>query len=81
MLRFVTVAAVAAIVGACSQIQPDPISGATYAVSCPAGNLEFCFSKARELCPRGYEVVRLRRATDSLMMAIAPDRLDFKCSG
>jgi len=81
MLRFVTVAAVAAVVGACAQIQPDPIPGATYAVTCPAGNLEFCFSKARELCPRGYEVVRLRRSTDSLMMAIAPDRLDVKCPG
>ncbi len=81
MLRFVAAAGLAALAGACAQVNPEPVAGATYAVECPSGHLEFCFAKAREFCPRGYEVVRLRRPTDSLMMAIAPDRLDFKCQG
>lgn len=81
MIRIVAAAALAALSGACAQINPEPLPGATYAINCPSGHLEFCFSKARELCPRGYDVVRLRRTTDSAMMLIAPDRLDIKCQG
>lgn len=81
MLRFVAAAAMAALAGACAQINPEPMPGATYAINCPAGHLEFCYSKAKELCPAGYDVVKLRRTTDSLMMVIAPDRLDVNCRG
>ena len=81
MIRIVAAAALAALAGACAQVNPEPIAGATYAINCPSGHLEFCFSKARELCPGGYEIVRLRRTTDSAMMLISPDRLDVKCQG
>lgn len=81
MLRIATAAAMAALAGACAQINPEPMPGATYAINCPSGSLEFCYAKAKELCPAGYDVVHLRRNNDSLMMLVSPDRLDIKCRG
>jgi hypothetical protein len=34
---------------------------ADYAISCPAGQMELCFSEARRVCPKGYDVVSLNR--------------------
>ncbi len=62
-----------------ASVNPDPVPGANYAINCPSAQLEHCFAKAKELCPRGYEVVRLRRSNDPIMMVISPDRLDVKC--
>ena len=81
MSRFVFAAAVAALAAGCAQINPETPPGASYAINCPSGQLEFCFAKAKELCPRGYDVVQLRRNQDTIMMAIAPDRLVVKCHG
>ena len=81
MTRFALAAAAAALVAGCATVNPETPPGASYAINCPSGQLEFCFSKAKELCPRGYEVVQLRRNMDTFMMAIAPDRLVVKCQG
>ena len=81
MLRFAFVAAAAALAAGCAQINPETPPGASYAVNCPSGHLEFCFDKAKELCPKGYEGVNLRRNQDSIMMAISPARLVVKCHG
>ncbi|MBL8662718.1 MAG: hypothetical protein JNM29_07820 [Candidatus Odyssella sp.] len=81
MLRFAYVAAAAALAAGCAQINPETPAGASYAINCPSGQLELCFAKAKELCPQGYDVVQLRRNQDSIMMAVAPDRLAVKCRG
>jgi hypothetical protein len=81
MHRIVLATAVAAFVGGCAQINPETPPGASYAINCPSTQLEFCFAKAKELCPRGYDVVQLRRNQDSIMIAISPDRLVVKCHG
>lgn len=81
MIRFAIVAAAATLAAGCAQINPETPPGASYAINCPSGQLEFCFAKAKELCPRGYDVVQLRRNNDALMMAVAPDRLVVKCHG
>ena len=81
MLRFAIAAAAATLVAGCAQINPETPPGASYAINCPSGQLEFCFEKAKELCPAGYDVMELRRNQDTLMMAISPDRLVVKCRG
>jgi hypothetical protein len=81
MLRFAFAAAAAALAAGCAQINPETPPGASYAINCPSTHLDACFDKAKELCPRGYEVMQLRRNQDSLMMAVAPDRLVVKCQG
>ncbi len=81
MIRFAIVAAAATLAAGCAQINPETPPGASYAINCPSGQLEFCFAKAKELCPSGYDVVQLRRNNDALMMAVAPDRLVVKCHG
>ena len=75
MQRVVLAAAVAALVGACAQVNPETPAGASYAINCPTARLEHCFAKAKELCPQGYEVIQVRRATDPILMVVAPDRL------
>jgi len=81
MPRIVLAAAAAALVSGCAQINPETPPGASYAINCPSTQLEFCFAKASELCPRGYDVVQLRRNQDAIMVVIAPDRLVVKCHG
>ena len=81
MLRFAIAAAAAALAAGCAEINPETPPGASYAINCPSSQLEFCFAKAKELCPQGYEILQLRRNQDSLMMAISPDRLVVKCQG
>jgi len=81
MHRIVLAAAAAAFVGGCAQINPETPPGASYAINCPTMQLEHCFAKAKELCPEGYEVIQVRRATDPLMQIFAPDRLVVKCTG
>ena len=81
MLRFAFAAAAAALVAGCAMVNPETPPGASYAINCPSGQLEHCFAKAKELCPRGYDVVQLRRNQDSIMMAVSPDRLVVKCHG
>ena len=81
MQRFVLATAVAALVGGCAQVNPETPPGASYAINCPAMQLEHCFAKAKELCPQGYEVMQVRASNDALMMVFAPDRLVVKCVG
>ena len=81
MQRFILATGLAAALGACATVNPETPPGASYAINCPAGQLEHCFAKAKELCPQGYSVVQLRRSSDPIMMAIAPDRLVVKCVG
>jgi hypothetical protein len=81
MHRIVLATAVAALLGACAQVNPETPPGASYAINCPTMQLEHCFAKAKELCPGGYEVIQVRRANDPLMQLVAPDRLVVKCMG
>ena len=81
MPRIVFAAALAALVGGCATVNPETPPGASYAINCMAAQLEHCFAKAKELCPRGYDIVQLRRSNDPLMMAVSPDRLVVKCRG
>jgi len=81
MSRFVLAAAAAALTAGCAMVNPETPPGASYAINCPSAQLEHCFAKAKELCPKGYEVVQLRRNQDTIMMAISPDRLVVKCQG
>jgi len=81
MYRFIGAAAMAAALSACAQINPETPPGASYAINCPSTQLEFCFAKAKELCPNGYQVMELRRNNDVIMQVIAPDRLVVKCQG
>ncbi|HEY7608633.1 MAG TPA: hypothetical protein VIF14_05315 [Alphaproteobacteria bacterium] len=81
MQRIVLAAAMAALVGGCATVNPDTPPGASYSINCPAAQLEICFAKAKELCPRGYTVMEVRRSNDPIMMAVAPDRLVVKCQG
>lgn len=81
MLRFFFAAAAAALAAGCATVNPETPPGASYAINCPSGHLELCFDKAKELCPRGYDMMQLRRNQDSLMMVVAPDRLVVKCHG
>jgi uncharacterized protein YceK len=81
MSRIVFAAAAAALVSGCATVNPETPPGASYAINCPTAQLELCFAKARELCPRGYEIVQLRRNNDPIMMAISPDRVVVKCIG
>ena len=81
MQRIVFAAAAAALVSGCAMVTPESPAGGPYAINCPASYLEHCFAKASEVCPKGYEVVELRRSNDVIMMAIAPDRLVVKCQG
>ncbi len=80
MLRFALAAIAAALVAGCSTINPETPPGASAAINCPSGQLEFCFARAKEVCPNGYEIVELRRNQD-LMTIVAPDRLVVKCQG
>jgi hypothetical protein len=81
MHRIVLATAVAALVGACAQVNPETPPGASYAINCPSMHLEYCFAKAKELCPGGYDVIQVRRSDDLAMNLIAPDRLVVKCIG
>lgn len=81
MPRIVLAAAAAALVGGCATINPETPPGASYAINCPSAQLEYCFAKAKELCPGGYNVMEVRRSNDPLMMALTPDRLVVKCVG
>ncbi len=81
MYRIVLATAAAALVGACAQINPETPPGASYAINCPAAQLEHCFAKAKELCPQGYDVIQVRRSSDPIMMVVAPDRVVVKCIG
>jgi hypothetical protein len=81
MPRFVFAAATAALAAGCASVNPETPPGASYAINCPSAQLEFCFAKAKELCPAGYSVMELRRSNDVIMQAIAPDRLVVKCQG
>ena len=81
MYRFICAAAMAAALSACAQINPETPPGASYAINCPSTQLEFCFAKAKELCPGGYQVMELRRNNDVIMQVISPDRLVVKCQG
>ena len=74
MQRLVLAAALAASVGACATVNPETPPGASYAINCRAGELEYCFARAKELCPQGYTLLELRRSNDPLMMLFAPDR-------
>jgi hypothetical protein len=81
MYRIVFAAAMAAALSGCAQINPETPPGASYAINCPSTQLEFCFAKAKELCPNGYEVMQLRRNNDVIFQVISPDRLVVKCQG
>jgi hypothetical protein len=81
MQRILLAAAFTALVGGCATVSPETPPGASYAINCMAAQLEHCFAKAKELCPRGYEVMEVRRSSDPIMMAVAPDRLVVKCVG
>ncbi len=80
-MQRIVLAAAAAVLAGCASVNPETPPGASYAINCPTMQLEHCFAKATELCPRGYDVVELRRSSDPIMMAIAPDRLVVKCQG
>jgi len=81
MLRVFLASALAVFVGGCSTLDPDTPPGASYAINCPSTYIHHCFSRANELCPRGYEVVSMRRNNDPIAQAIAPDRLVVRCQG
>jgi len=81
MQRILFAAAAAALVGGCAMVTPESPPGGPYAINCPSTYLEFCFAKAKEVCPNGYQVVEMRRSNDVIMMAVAPDRVVVKCQG
>ena len=81
MKRFV-VLAVAAVVAACAQAEPvaGPGGRPGFAISCPAGDLGVCFAKAREVCPRGYAVVSMRRPDSLLLPMVFQDQVVVACN-
>jgi hypothetical protein len=81
MRRLVLASALALSTGGCTLVDAETPPGASYAINCTALHLELCFARAKELCPRGYEVVSMRRGTDPIAIAIAPDRIVVRCTG
>lgn len=81
MQRLILASALALSAGGCATVDPETPPGASYAISCPARRLEICFAKAKELCPRGYEVVSMRRGNDPIAVTIARDRVVVRCQG
>jgi len=54
--------AVAALAGGCAISERTGDAAAPgYSISCPSQELQFCFAKAAELCPKGYSVVSMNR--------------------
>ena len=81
MQRFILASAVAVLAGGCVMVDAETPPGASYAINCTALHLQLCFAKAKELCPRGYDVVSMRRGNDPIAIAIAPDRVVVRCTG
>ena len=54
--------AVAALASGCVMSERvGDAAGQDYSISCPSQEMHYCFSKAAELCPKGYTVVDMRR--------------------
>lgn len=81
MQRVFLASALALLAAGCATVDPERPPGASYAINCPATYLQYCFAKADELCPRGYDVVSMRRGNDPIAIAIAPDRVVVRCRG
>lgn len=81
-MKKLVVLAAGAMLSACAMVESakSPGSPADFAISCPAGHLEICFSKAREVCPTGYTVVSMRRPDSIILPTVFQDQIVVDCN-
>jgi hypothetical protein len=80
MKNVVLALAVAALAAGCAQSERVGAGGphSDYAIECPSAQMEICLAEARRLCPRGYDVISMRRP-DVAFSVIWRDRVVVRC--
>jgi hypothetical protein len=81
MKKIALALAVAALAGGCAQSERMGTGGPhhDFTIHCPAGELQICFAEARRLCPRGYDVLSMRRPEPGPFNMIIRDQVVVRC--
>jgi hypothetical protein len=80
-MRVALLLTMAALMSGCAQSERIPTAGPrpTYDIRCPAMDMRWCFARAREVCPVGYDIVEMNRPYNYLVPGMFPDRIRILC--